>query len=177
MQHSNCQNESHHNCHQLTQPRRKLVHNLLLKKKKKVFTKESTRTGKSWLEMLWMATWPVDWHASAIELEGSSDFYPAYFLAGLPSHAGDVTDYVWHKTTTLAHSFLFCSCVCFCLDDPFNCISFHQFSRQLSIFWLCSSGLIAASLVLSTSYLCMKVFFSPDIIPRAVAADWAQSTN
>ena len=36
---------------------------------------------------------------------------------------------------------------------------------------------ISASLVLSTVYMFMKVSFSPDIIPRAVVADWAQSTN
>ena len=73
--------------------------------------------------------------------------------------------YVWRKSTELAHSFLFCSCVYFCLYGPFNCISFHQFSRQLSFFWLCSSGLISALLVLSTLCLFMKVSFSPDIIP------------
>ena len=44
--------------------------------------------------------------------------------------------------TELAHSFLFCFCVCFCLYGPFNCISFHNFSRQLSSLSLCSSGLI-----------------------------------
>ena len=56
--------------------------------------------------------------------------------AGSPSHGGDVMVYVWHKPTKLAHSFLFCSCVCFCLYGLFNCISFHKFSWQLSIFWL-----------------------------------------
>ena len=43
-----------------------------------------------------------------------------------------------HKPAELAHSFLFCSCVCFCLDGPFNCISFHKVSQQLSAFSLCS---------------------------------------
>ena len=61
-----------------------------------------------------------------------------------PSRGGDVTVYVCHKSTELAHSFLFCSCVCFCLYGPFNCISFHKFSRQLSAFSLCSSSLISA---------------------------------
>ena len=75
----------------------------------------------------------------------------------------DVTIYVWHKPTEVAHSFLFCSCVCFCLYGPFNCISFHKFSRQLSAFSLCSSGLIFALLVLSIIYLFMKVSLSPDI--------------
>ena len=65
----------------------------------------------------------------------------------------------------LAHSFLFCSCVCFCHYGPFNCISFHNFSRQLSVFSLCSSGFISALLVLSTTYLSfMKVSLGPDII-------------
>ena len=68
-----------------------------------------------------------------------------------------------HKLTELALSFLFCSCVCFCLYSPLNCISFHKFSRQLTAFSLCSSGLISASLVLSTIYLSMKVSLIPDI--------------
>ena len=58
--------------------------------------------------------------------------------------------YFQHKLTELAHSFfLFYSCVCVCLYGPFNCISFHKFSRQLSAFSLCSSSLIFALLVLS----------------------------
>ena len=48
---------------------------------------------------------------------------------------------------------------------PFNCISFQTFSRQLSVFSLCSSGLVSALLVLSTIHLFMKVAFNPDIIP------------
>ena len=67
-------------------------------------------------------------------------------------------------STELAHSFLFCSCVYFCLYGPFNCISFHKFSRQLSAFSLCSCGLISALPVLTTVYLFMKVSFSPDVI-------------
>ena len=70
----------------------------------------------------------------------------------------------WPKPTQLAHSFLFCSCVYFCLCGPFNCISFHKFSPQLSTFSLSSFGLISALLVLSTVYLFKKVSFSPDII-------------
>ena len=35
----------------------------------------------------------------------------------------------------LAHSFLCCSCVCICFYGPFNCISFHIVSRQLSAFF------------------------------------------
>ena len=74
----------------------------------------------------------------------------------------------WHKPTELAHSFLSCSCFYFCIYCPFNCISFHTFSRQLSAFSFCSSGLISALLVLSTVYLFMKFSLSPDII----LCDW-----
>ena len=70
-----------------------------------------------------------------------------------------------HKPTKLAHSFLFCSCVCFCLYGPFSSISFHKFSRQLFAFTFCSFGLNSALLVLSTLFLFMKVSFGPDIIP------------
>ena len=68
------------------------------------------------------------------------------------------------KSTELARSFLFRSRVCFCHYGPFNCISFHKFSLQLSAFSLCSSDLISALLVLSTFYLLMEVSLSPDVI-------------
>ena len=64
----------------------------------------------------------------------------------------------------LAHIFSFCSCACFCLYGPFNCMSFHQSSRHLSAFSLCSTGLISALLVRSTMYHFMKVSLSPYII-------------
>ena len=66
-----------------------------------------------------------------------------------------------HKPTKLAHCFLFCSCVCFCLHGPLNCISFHKFSRQLSAFSLRSSSLISALLVLLTMYLFIKCLPQP----------------
>ena len=72
--------------------------------------------------------------------------------------------FLCHKPTELAHSILFCSCVRFCLYGPFNCISSHKFSQQLSALSLCSSDLISARLVLSTIYLFMEVSLSPDII-------------
>ena len=84
---------------------------------------------------------------------------------GSPSRGGDVTVHVWHKPAELAHSFLFCFCVCFCLYGRFNCIAFHKLSRRLSVCSLCSCVLSSAVLVLSTICLCMKVSFSPDIIP------------
>ena len=94
-----------------------------------------------------------------------------------PSRGGDVTGYVWHKPTELARFFLFCSCVCFCPYGPFNCISFHKFSRQLSVFSLCSSGLISLLLVLSTIYLFMKVSLSPDMTPSGWLGSKHQLTN
>ena len=97
--------------------------------------------------------------------------------AGSPSRGGDVTVYVWHKPTELARSSLFCSCVYFCLFGPFNCISFHKFSWQLSAFQLCSSGLVSALLVLSTIYHFMKVSFSPDMIPSGWLGSKHQITN
>ena len=84
---------------------------------------------------------------------------------------------LWHKPTELAHSFLFCSCFYFCLYGPFSCISLHKFSRQLSVFSVCSSGLISALLVLSTVCLLMKVSFSPDIIPSGWLGSKHQLTH
>ena len=52
--------------------------------------------------------------------------------------------------TDLDYTFLFCSCVYFCLYGPFKCISFHKFFPQLSGFLLCSSGFISTLLVLAT---------------------------
>ena len=84
---------------------------------------------------------------------------------GSPSRGRDVAVYVFEiYQPSLPTTFLFCSCVCFRFSGPFNCISFHKFSRQLSAFSLCFSGLISASLVLLTIYLFMTVSLSPDII-------------
>ena len=75
--------------------------------------------------------------------------------ADSPSRGGDAAVYVFITETNRACSllFLFYSCVYFCLYGPFNCNSFHTFSRQLSAFSFCSSGLISALLVLSPIYL------------------------
>ena len=53
---------------------------------------------------------------------------------GSPLCAGDVAVYVTNKPTKLAHFFVFCSSVYFCLYGPFTCISFHEFSQQLPAF-------------------------------------------
>ena len=69
-----------------------------------------------------------------------------------------------------------CSDIYFCLYGLFNCISFHKFSRQLSVFWFCSSGLVSASLILSTIYLFMKSL-SPDMIHSGWLGSKHQVTN
>ena len=84
---------------------------------------------------------------------------------------------LWHKPTELAHSFLLRSCIYFCLYSPFDCISCHKFSQQLSVFSLCSSGRISSSLVLSTICLFMKVSFSHDVIPNGWLGSKHQLTN
>ena len=82
--------------------------------------------------------------------DGQEVFLWSVSTGSPPLHGGICSLCFWRKPTGLAHSSLFCSCVCFCLYDPFNCISFHKFSQQLSAFLLCSSGLISALLALST---------------------------
>ena len=63
------------------------------------------------------------------------------------------------------------------VSGHFNCISFHKFSQQLSIFSLCSSSLISAKFVLSAIFLFMKVSFSPYIIPSGWLGSKHQLTN
>ena len=70
--------------------------------------------------------------------------------------------------------YLFSSCVDFCLYGPFNYISLHKSSRQISAFSFCCARLVSALLVLSTIYLFMKVYLA--LIYSAVV-DWAQNTN
>ncbi len=68
--------------------------------------------------------------------------------AGSPSRGGDVKVYVLDinqpslPTPFTLFLYLFLS------YGPFTCISFQKFSRQLSVFSLCSPSLISASLVL-----------------------------
>ena len=107
-----------------------------------------------WLILQWFASKSTVWQSS-VKYDGSHGL--TFTWCGCRSLC------LWHKLTELAHSFSCCSCVCFCLYGPFNCIPFHEFSRQLSAFSLCSSGLISAFLVLSTC-LVMKVSLSPDVI-------------
>ena len=98
--------------------------------------------------------------------------YSSPVLTGSPSRGGDVAVYVLRiNQPSLPTPFFLLVFLCsvlvsvFGFYGPFSCISFHKFSRQLSTFSLCSSGLIShALLVLSTMYLLIKVSLSPDII-------------
>ena len=112
-----------------------------------------------WLETLLIKLWCV----LIFCLSGTFSFiFFPIVPAGSPSRGGDVTVFVWNKPTELAHCFLFRYCICFCLYDPFNYNLFHKFSLQLSLFSLCSSGLVSASLVLSTVFHSIN---SPDNSP------------
>ena len=68
----------------------------------------------------------------------------------------------WHKPAELAHSSLFCSCVCLSLS-PFP-LYFIPYILPTTLCFLTFSDLIFALLVLSTIYLFRKVSISPDII-------------
>ena len=90
--------------------------------------------------------------------------------AGSPSRDGDVVVCV-KDVNQPSLSTPFYSCAYFCLHGPFNCISFHKFSRQLFAFLLCPSGLNFALMVLSTIYLFMKVSAASALIYSFVV-DW-----
>ena len=109
------------------------------------------------------------------KIDNSSNLVPA----GSPSRDGDVAVLrFWHKPPELAHSFfILLLCLFLSFYGPFHCISFHKFSRQLSAFSLCSSGLISALLILSTKYLFMKVSLSPDVTPSGWLGSKHQLTN
>ena len=80
--------------------------------------------------------------------------------AGSPSRGGDVKLYVLDiNQPSLPTPFTLFLCL-FLSYGPFTCISFHKFSRQPSVFSLCSPSLISALLVLSTIYLFLKVFLN-----------------
>ena len=81
--------------------------------------------------------------------------------AGSPSRGGDVKVYVFDiNQPSLPTPFTLFLCL-FLSCGPFTCISVHKFSRQLSVFSLCSPGLISALLVLSAIYLFLKVSLNP----------------
>ena len=80
--------------------------------------------------------------------------------AGSPSRGGNVKVCVLDiNQPSLPTPFTLFLCL-FLSYGPFTCISFHKFSRQLSVFSLCSPSLISASLVLWTIYLfvCLELW-------------------
>ena len=101
--------------------------------------------------------------------------HPTHVPNDSPSHDGDAAVYVLE----FAHSFLFCSCVCFCLYGPFSCISFHKSSRQFSAFTLCSSRLISALLFfVFFNYISLyESLPSPDITRSGWVGSKHQLTN
>ena len=88
------------------------------------------------------------WKMGAVQI---SSFIIIIIILVSPRAHLYVVGMLWFvKDIKLAHSFLFSSGAHFSLYVPFNCISFHKFSRELSAFSLCSSGFNSAALVLST---------------------------
>ena len=78
-------------------------------------------------------------------------------LEDSPSRGGDVKVCVFDiNQPSLPSPFTLFFCL-FLSHGPFTCMPFHEFSRQLSAFSLCSSSLISALLVLLTLYLFLKV--------------------
>ena len=155
--------------------------------------KVSTRCFIFWTTLLWnnrIFTQGFDskWHAferkrlcdDSFLNDSSWKYFQDNCFRGLPfTWWGRYGLCLGNEPTELAHSFFFlsCSCVYFCPYGPFNCISFHKFSRQLSVFSLSSAGFISALLVLSTICLFMKAPFSPDIIPSGLLGSKHQLIN
>ena len=77
--------------------------------------------------------------------------------AGSPSRGGDVKVYVLDINQPSLPTPFTLFLRLFLSYGPFTYISFHKFSRQLSVLSFCSPNLISASLVLSTIYIFLKV--------------------
>ena len=82
-----------------------------------------------------------------------------FFLMSQRAHL-HVVGMLWFMSWVCPLLFILFLCLILSLSWPFNCISFHKFSRQLSVFSLCSFGLISC---LIGPF--MKAFLSLDIIP------------
>ena len=95
--------------------------------------------GKKWLS----SSGDTEWTWSDTQRKYHWDKHSLTFWTfAVTSSIEDTTEIVI-ISTTLAHSFKFCSCVCFCLYGPFNCILFHKFSWQVSTLSFCFSNLIS----------------------------------
>ena len=76
---------------------------------------------------------------------------------GSPSRGGDVTVYVFNINQPSLPTPFSSVLVSFSVYGPFNCISFHELSKQFSTFSLRSPNLISALLSLSTVYIFINV--------------------
>ena len=116
---------------------------------------------------------PTELHPHPSVQQQQREVYVSLFFSFLlllvpacsPSRDGDVAVYVLEinqpSLSTPFHSVLVSVSVFMALSTVFHSI---KFSSQLSVFSLCSSGLVSALLVLSTLYLFTKVSLSPDVI-------------
>ena len=106
------------------------------------------------------------WHCSLL-IGSASSLVPA----GSPSRGGDVKVCVLDINQVSLPTLFTLFLRLFLSYGPFICISFNKFSRQLSVFSLCSPSLISTLLVLSTLYLFLNVFLNgfgdPAILPCA----------
>ena len=75
--------------------------------------------------------WEIDEQSVCHNYCNVSFEYLAEVPAGSPSRGGNVVVSVQdvNQLSLPTSFFLFCSCAYFCLCGPFNCISFHNFSR------------------------------------------------
>ncbi len=97
--------------------------------------------------------------------------FTAVVPAGSPSRGGDVKVCVFDINQPSLPTPITLFLRLFLSYGPFTCISFHKFSRQLSVFALCSPSLISAFLVLSAIYIFLNVslngFGDPARLPCA----------
>ena len=87
-----------------------------------------------------------------------------YIIDIMPSLCQKHTLCFWHKPTELAHSFIFCSCVYFCLYDPFSCILFINSHNKSLLSHSVLPMLFLPYWSFQLYIFFMKVSFSPDIM-------------
>ena len=121
-----------------------------------------------WTWLSYYALSLVVWETGCLQLfpaaDGQCITSPSTEVSeGSPSHGGDAAVYVFDinqaSLSTPVHCILVSISVFMALSTVFHSI----ISPDNSVFSFCSSGLISASLVLSTMHLFTKVSFSPNI--------------
>ena len=102
-------------------------------------------------------SWSTCWKESCLSA------FPVYSApAGSPSWGEDVMVYVTDIKQPSLPTPSHCSCICFGLCGPFNCISVHIFSRQLSLF----------SLLFFRSFLCLLLVLSATSLYESLLQPW-----